>query len=143
MEDKYEIKKFVIQSVPSFIGFAFGATVGKTVATAEIIIKGMEYQVERNKDWFDRYLTGAESLELIDDQIKSAKYIQYLREVIQKVAYETRDEKRERLLNIAINYHIKKYSFDKKIKFLQIIDRISIEELHYLFYFYNYVEKAP
>ena len=52
------------------------------------------------------------------------------------MAYETREKKREALLNLAINFSgkCKDWTFDKKMRFQNILDKISEDELIYLMY---------
>src|SRR3989338_3471353 len=54
-----------------------------------------------------------------------------------KIAFETREEKRKRLLNVAINYHKKDNPFDEKLAFLNLLDKMSTEEIVFLLQIYK------
>ena len=60
-----------------------------------------------------------------------------MKEIIQKVAFETRKEKRKRMLDIAINYNKRGGTFDKKLLFLNILDSMSEDELTYFMKVYE------
>lgn len=132
----------VFKAIPSSITIAFGGLLGVVIGGNAILGQALGYLNKRNKEWFEQYVTEIDILSLIDDERKSAESLQFLRETIQKVAFETREEKRKRLLNIAINFHKKKeYKFDEKFRFLQTLDKLSEDEL--LFFLKIYSEDKP
>ncbi|MEK6808686.1 MAG: hypothetical protein AABY14_03300, partial [Nanoarchaeota archaeon] len=105
--NRNELTKNVFNTIPEWIGLLFGDDIDKGISFTSLMAKGFNKLSEMNKDWWNSYLTNFGAIELIDEQIKSPEYVQFIRQTIQFVAYETREKKREYLLNIAINYHKK------------------------------------
>ncbi|MFH0874734.1 MAG: hypothetical protein V1859_02265 [archaeon] len=145
MVDKHELSNTIFKSLPDWIAILFGDPIGKIAGFSSVLIKGFEYHQEIHKDFWDSVVTGYEALELIDDQLKSAQFIQYTREILLKVAYETREEKRKYFFNAAMNFIEKneKFTFDKKMYFLNLLDIMSVEELILLLYYYDQIEENP
>lgn len=143
--DRKGLTKDVLSTLPGWIGLSFGDPLTKGISFASLMAKGFNQLSEMNKDWWDEYLTNLEAIELIDEQIKSPQYIQFIRQTIQIVAYETREKKREYLLNLATNYHVKLQgtSFDNKMLFLNILDKLSETELLFIISWYDRTLDPP
>ena len=137
--NRNELTKNVFNTIPEWIGLLFGDDIDKGISFTSLMAKGFNKLSEMNKDWWNSYLTNFGAIELIDEQIKSPEYVQFIRQTIQFVAYETREKKREYLLNIAINYHKKhtEISFDEKMLFLNLLDNLSEMELIYVLSWYD------
>lgn len=139
-----DISKGMLNTLPEGIAILFGDPVGKIAGIAGVTAKAFNHLSQKNKDWWSSYLTALEVIDLVYDEIQSAEYIQFLRKVILQVAFETRERKRNYLLNTAINYHKGgKIPFDRKVYFLDILDKISIEELGYLLFVYDKTDIYP
>ncbi|MBI2541969.1 hypothetical protein HYV80_04625 [Candidatus Woesearchaeota archaeon] len=137
MNEKKEFGIEVFKTVAPIIDILFGGIVGATTGSFALLVQGFEYLSKRNKEWWEEFINEVDVLFMIDDARKSAENIQFIRELVQKVAFENREEKRKRYLNLAINSYKKKISFDEKLSFLNILDRLSEEELVYLLSIYE------
>lgn len=142
--DSKEIQENILKTLPSWITIVFGDPVSKIAGGMSLLAEGWAIQRERNKDWWDKYLEAWEIVETIQEQIKQPEYIQFIREVITNVTFETREAKRQYLLNIARNYHLKHevVSFDKKMLFLNILENMSEAEVIYVLEFYGKIDIA-
>src|SRR3989338_3478689 len=136
-EDKKEYMIEVMKGLPTLVGIAFGSPLVAMTGGISVLGQGLEYLRKKNIDWTNDYLNEAQVLFTIDDARKSAENIQFVQEVIKKVVFETREEKRKRFLYLAINYHKKQGLFDEKMGFLNLLDRISEEDLLYFLNTYN------
>ena len=126
----------VIRTLPESVGIIFGDNLTKGISVVSLMATGFNKLIEMRKEWWDKYITGLDAIELIDEHFKSPEYIHFIRQVLLTVAYESRQTKRDYLLNLAINYH-KRYTefvFDKKLMFLNILEDLSESELIYLLY---------
>ncbi|MBS3165831.1 hypothetical protein J4444_01790 [Candidatus Woesearchaeota archaeon] len=94
---------------------------------------------EMNKCWLEKFATNDDVLKELDYFIKTPEFIQFIREVLIKVAYETREEKRKVLLHAAWNYILKekKFTFDERISLLYLLDNLSGIEITYLILVYS------
>lgn len=127
----------LLKSLPSLTAIAFGSTLAALAGGVAILGQGLEFLRKINKEWYEEYVSEVDVMFMIDDAQKSAENLQFMKEVIQKVAFETREEKRKRLLDIAINYHKRGGTFDKKLLFLNILDSMSEDELTYFMKVYE------
>lgn len=127
----------ILRAVPPTIGALFGDILTKVMSVADLTGKGWEWLIKRNQEDLEEYWREADLYFAIDDARKSAENIQFLREWVTKIAFETREEKRKRLLNVAINYHKKNNPFDEKFAFLNLLDKMSAEEIVFLLKIYK------
>ena len=134
--------KDLIPYIPSSIAICFGDPVTKSIGFTELISKGHSELVQKNNDWWEEYVTVFDVVQEIQKQFNSPEYIQFIRKTLHSLAYENRELKREKLLNIAKNYHLKHddFKFDEKMLLLDILDSLSEIELIYLLSFYEVID---
>jgi len=125
-----------LKASPAIIGMLTFNPVAMVAGVLSLSAQAVEYIKSNIKDLTDDYSKNYKIPEMIDESLTSKHHIQFLREWILKVGYETREEKRQRYLNIAMNYPKKGFSFDKKLLFLNMLDRLSEDELHYFLKIY-------
>ncbi len=128
-EDKKDILIEACKGLPALLTIVSGSPAAIVAGFLGLTAQGVEYFRKMNKELLAEYFREAEVPNMIEDDRKSAENIQFMREWIMKIIYETREEKRKRYLNIALNYHKKNIAFDEKILFLNLLDRLSEEEL--------------
>lgn len=134
-------KEFMVQvfkAVPPTVGTLFGDFLTKALGITTLAGQGWEWLFRKNKETLEEYWREVDMYFAIEDAKKSAENIQFLREWITKIAFETREEKRKRLLNLAINYNKINIKFDEKLFYLNLLDRLSEEELIYFLKLYDH-----
>lgn len=137
-EDK--LKLDLVSTLPEAIALAFGDPISKTAATVGIFVKGLNWFKEKNKDWWESYITGTDLMEFIDDHQKSAEYMQFIRGILNQVAYETSETKREYCKKFALNYPkmIKENSFSEVMHYKALLERLSEGHLKLLVFMSNF-----
>lgn len=135
--------KDLLGYVPPTLSILFGGVPGMISGTSDFISKGISHITRKNIEWFDELTSRADVLEILDTNLKSAEYLQFLREVLSKVSFETRESKRQYFLEVAINYTRFESSFDSKMRLLNVLDRISEKEMIVLFWKYSQISECP
>ncbi len=136
---KTEVMSFLPQGVALVLGLEIHDPILASLAALTIFTEGANKLREMNKSWLEEYATNDDVIKELDYFIKTPEFIQFLREVLIKVSYETRYEKRKALLHAAWNYVLKKekFTFDEKMMLLNLLDQISELELIYLIHIYS------
>jgi len=129
MKKKKDFAVEGLKASPAIVGILTMNPVGIVAGILSLSAQAVEYIKSNIKDLTEEYNKNYELPKIIDESLTSKHHIQFLREWILKVGYETRVEKRKRFLNIAMNYPKKDFTFDEKLLFLNLLDRLSEDEL--------------
>ncbi len=142
---KTEVMNFLPQGVALVLGLELHDPVLASLATLTLFTEGANKLREMNKSWLEEYATNDDVIKELDYFIKTPEFIQFLREVLIKVSYETRHEKRKALLYAAWNYVLKdkKFTFDEKMALLNLLDNLSTLEVVYLIHLYSSEQIPP
>jgi hypothetical protein len=135
------IKRFVIQTLPLTLGLLSGDPLTMSISGAGILGATFVKFLDARTNWFRRYASNEDVIDLFEELSKQPSYIQYMKEIYDSLVLEVRIFKREMLLRIALNYHRdKSTTFDEKIQFKKIFDRLEVFDLAYLLFFYGRIE---
>lgn len=136
---KTEFLHFLPPGVALVTGIEIGDPVTASLAALTLFTEGASKLREMNKSFLEQFATNDDVIEELRYFIKTPEFIQFFREVLIKVAYETREENRKALLHAAWNYILKdkKFTFDEKVTLLSLLDNLSALEVSYLILLYS------
>ena len=142
--DYKKLKTELMTLVPESVVLVFGDTVSKTAATVSVLVKGLKWFIDKNKDWWDSYITGYDLMEFTDDYLKSAEYLQFIRGILIQVAYETSELKREYCKKFALNYSkmMKENQFSEVMYYQTLLSRLNESHLKFLIFMSNFKQMS-